>query len=49
MIRNLYVVCLFLLLGCDHPESKKYNRFYEAATSSKTTIEIDGNKVIGVK
>jgi hypothetical protein len=38
MIRNLYIVCLFLLLGCDHPESKKYNRFNETTTSNETTI-----------
>lgn len=49
MIRNLYIVCLFLLLGCDHPESKKYNRFNETTTSNETTIETEGYKVIGVK
>jgi micrococcal nuclease len=49
MIRNLYIVCLLLLLGCDHPESKKYNRFNETTISNESTNEPDGYKVIGVK
>ena len=49
MIRNLYIICLLLLLGCDHPESKKYNRFNETTTSNVTSNETDGYKVIGIK
>ncbi len=49
MIRNSYIVCLLLLLGCDHPESNKYNRFSEKIISNESTNETDGYKVIGVK
>lgn len=49
MIRNLYIICLLLLLGCDHPESKKYNRFNETTSSTVISNETDGYKVIGIK
>lgn len=49
MIRILYIICLFNLLGCDNPESKKYNRFKETTISNNTADETDGYKVIGIK
>ncbi len=49
MIRNLYVIWLFILLGCDHPESKKYNRFNETTISNDTPNETDGYKIIDIK
>lgn len=49
MNKILYIIFIFHLLGCDHPESKKYNRYDVSSNSNETTNEIDGNKVIGVK
>jgi endonuclease YncB( thermonuclease family) len=49
MIRILYIICLFHLLGCNHPESKENKRYKETTISNETTNETDGYKVIGIK
>ena len=49
MIRLLSIICLFSLLGCDHPESTQYNRFKETTTLKEPSYDTNGCKVIGIK
>lgn len=53
-MKNLFIIPIFvLLLGCDHPESKEYDRENDKVAStlleSENNSSENGYKVIGVK
>jgi micrococcal nuclease len=49
MSRILCIICLLSFLGCDHPDSKKYNLFKATTIKTENTDETNGYKVIGIK
>lgn len=53
MNKLFYIVFLFCLFGCTHPESKDYKRFKETTIVEEIKIdsntESNGYKVIGIK
>jgi endonuclease YncB( thermonuclease family) len=49
MNKLFYIVSLFCLFGCNHPESKDYKRFKETTIAEETNTESNSYKVIGIK
>lgn len=51
MKRLIYFVFLISLIGCNHPESKKYERYGESSITEPIPVfeNTEGYKVIGIK